>query len=137
MNYIQKEAMRKFLIDNQELLNSSKKKKWLDLIKMAYNQHKFEPAVLKSMLQNNNLLSAYDLDLIDQYEKDISNALYHQMTLVVSFLSSTAYNNMLTFSLSEFSDFIKSRIMNFTSDDNLNALEKIQIAAYYYDLHNN
>lgn len=137
MNHIQKEAMRKFLIDNKDLLDSSKKKKWLDLIKLAYRQHKFEPAALKRMLQNNKLLSAYNLDLIDQYEANISNEFYHLIHLVVSILSPTAYENMLKFSLSEFSDLIRERIMNFTREDDFNELEKIQIAAYYYDLHNN
>ncbi len=137
MNYIQKEAMRDFLIDNQELLNSSKKEKWLDLIKIAYDQHKFEPAALKNILQNNNLLSENDLKNISEYEGEISYNFYYLMTSMVSFLSPTAYKNMLTFSLSEFSDLIRERIMNFTPDDNFNELEKIQIAAYYYDLHNN
>lgn len=137
MNYIQKEAMRDFLIDNQELLNSSKKEKWLDLIKIAYDQHKFEPAALKNILQNNKLLSENDLKNISEYEGEISYNFYYLMTSMVSFLSPTAYKNMLTFSLSEFSDLIRERIMNFTPDDNFNELEKIQIADYYYDLHNN
>lgn len=134
MNYIQKEAMRKFLIDNQDLLNTGR---YVDLVESAYDQHRFEPEALKRILQNNNLLSENDVKDIIEYEHVISNDFMYEMHMMVEFLSRTAYKNMLTFNLSEFSNLVRNRIMNFTPDDDFNELEKMQIGAYYYDLHSN